>query len=505
MAETDPQTTAHDETIIPVKPGVARVKPAAAARQSDARRPRLLVGAALVVSVLLALAVVFVLPAWVANQQPEVPVVPAPVDVLPEEPQGPVLTAEELAAHRERAEVLLAELLSQQDRLNGLAVAAWGEDVWETYRQRSRAGDDAYLADAFQDAVLAYAGALEIGEQLLGRSMEIVAAAFSAGNAALNAGQAELAREQFELVLGIDADHAAAEAGLERAESLPDVLELVRQGIELERQGDLEEAAQVFREALGRDPFWAPARSALAAVTTRIDNRRFETLMSQGLAAVAQQQFTDAYELFGEALILRPDSAEALDGHVQAEQGRKLEQIALVEARALAFERRELWERAIQLYRDLLATDASLAFAQVGRERSVLRADLDAKLVNLIGNPTLLFNDRVLADAGALLSDARNVEDAGPRLEEQIVDLDRLVVLASTPVTVEFHSDELTNVTLFRFGPLGSFAVIEVGLRPGNYTALGSRNGYRDVRATFTVLPGRELAPVDVRCIEPIG
>ena len=92
-----------------------------------------------------------------------------------------------------------------------------------------------------------------------------------------------------------------------------------------------------------------------------------------------------------------------------------------------------------------------------------------------------------------------------PRLDEQIAALDRLVVLASTPVTVEIHSDELTNVTLFRIGPLGAFAVIEVELRPGNYTALGSRNGYRDVRATFTVLPGRELAPVDVRCVEPIG
>ena len=164
-----------------------------------------------------------------------------------------------------------------------------------------------------------------------------------------------------------------------------------------------------------------------------------------------------------------------------------------------------MWEQAIDLYRDLLATDASLAFAQAGLERSMLRADLDVKLVNLIGRPTLLFDDRVLADAGALLSDARTVEDAGPRLDKQIADLDRLVVLASTKLTVEIHSDELTNVTLFRVGPLGSFAVTAVEIRPGNYTVVGSRNGYRDVRVTFTVLPGRELAPVEVRCVEPIG
>ncbi len=504
MTDKGPQATAHEETIIPVKPGLARVKPAAATRQSASRRPRLLVGSALVVSLLLALAVIFVLPAWVADQQPETPVA-VPVEVLPEEPLGPVLTPEELAEQRERAEELLAELLTQQARLEGLAVAAWGDSAWEEYQQLSDAGDDAYLANAFQDAVPAYARALDIGEQLLGRSAEIIAAALSAGNAALDAGHAGVAREQFELVLGIEVDNARAQAGLERAENLPDVLVLVQQGTELEREGELREAAEAFREALGLDPLWAPARSALAAVNTRIANQRFETLMSQGLSALAQEDFTDAYELFGEARVLRPNSAEAIDGQTQAEQGQKLDQIALVEARALAFERRELWEQAIDLYRDLLATDASLAFAQAGLERSMLRADLDVKLVNLIGRPTLLFDDRVLADAGALLSDARTVEDAGPRLDKQIADLDRLVVLASTKLTVEIHSDELTNVTLFRVGPLGSFAVTAVEIRPGNYTVVGSRNGYRDVRVTFTVLPGRELAPVEVRCVEPIG
>ncbi len=505
VAETDPQATAHEETIIPVRPGLARVKPIVAAERKDSRHSRLLVAAALVASVLLALAVIFVLPAWVAEQQPDEPVVAAPVEVLPEVLQGPVLTAAELATLREQAEELLAALLAQQDRLDGLAVAAWGEDAWEEYQQWSRAGDDAYLANAFQDAVPAYADALQIGERLLGRSAEIIAVALSAGNAAHDAGNARLALEQFQLVVGIEAGNAPAQAGLERAERLPEVLVLVQQGTEFERQGNLEEAAQAFRAALRLDSSWAPARSALSAVTARIQNRRFEIQMSQGLVALAEEEFADAYELFGEALTLRPDSAEALDGQIQAEQGQKLEQIALVEARALAFERRELWERAIQLYRDLLATDATLVFAQAGLARSVLRADLDAKLVNLIGRPTLLFDDRVLADAGTLVADARNVENPGPRLEGQIADLDRLVALASTLVTVELHSDELTNVTLFRVGSLGTFAVTQVQIRPGNYTVVGSRRGYRDIRATFTVLPGRELAPVDVRCIEPIG
>jgi hypothetical protein len=53
-------------------------------------------------------------------------------------------------------------------------------------------------------------------------------------------------------------------------------------------------------------------------------------------------------------------------------------------------------------------------------------------------------------------------------------------------------------------GNLGSFAATTLELRPGTYTAVGSRNGYRDVRETFSIIPGRPLEPIRVQCVEPI-
>jgi len=82
--------------------------------------------------------------------------------------------------------------------------------------------------------------------------------------------------------------------------------------------------------------------------------------------------------------------------------------------------------------------------------------------------------------------------------------LRELVTLASTPIAVQLKSDQLTQVTLYRVGTLGAFAAKEVELRPGTYTVIGSRDGYRDVRRTFTVRPGGNLAPIDVVCVEPI-
>lgn len=507
MANIDSQATAHEDTIIPVNPELTRIAATASAVPRDkGSGPRLLVGVSLFVALLLALVVILVLPDWVANEEPEhsAPVELVAEAALPEEMQAPVLSAEELVALREEAETLLANLLTQQAQLDELAAAGWGEDVWEQYQDRSRAGDDAYLANAFQDAVLNYAEALGLGAQMLERSAEIVVSALRAGNAALDAGNARLALEQFQLVLGIDADNSAAQRGLRRADSLPQVTVLVRQGTEFERQGDLAAAAGAFRNALGLDPDWAPARSALEAVAMRIENQEFDRRMSEGLSALATENYDDAYDLFGEVLLIRPDSVDARDAQTQAQQGQKLDEIALVEARALGFETRELWDTAIQLYRGLLETEESLAFAQTGLERSMLRADLDAKLVNLIDNPTLLFDDRVLTDAGALLDDARQVQDAGDRLTQQIADLDQLIVLASTPLTITFQSDELTSVTIYRVGSFGTFAEKEVELRPGNYRAQGSRNGYRDVLVDFIVRPGRQTASIDVRCAELI-
>ena len=504
MAERDPQSPGHDETIVPVEPGFR--KPAPEFRRPEPGRAlsmpvRLVALGGLVV----AAAVVFMwLPGWVDDQQPQEPVAEEPPPPEPPVEAGPVYTEEELEALREEADGLLAQLLNQQSRLDRRSAAEWGGEDFETYQELGRSGDDAYLADAFRDSVDAYEQALDIGEELLTRSIELIDAALGAAREALEAGNADVAAEQFSLVLQIEPDNAGAQAGLLRAQQLPDVLALVRQGEELEQSGDLEGAVRAYREAVALDGLWAPARSALNALEAAIRDRRFDDLMSRGLNAMAAEEFEDAHELFAQALALRPDSGEALSAQTLADQSLKLEQIALVEARALAFELRERWDDALRLYNDALETDSTLAFAQEGRTRAQYRVDLELKLQNLVDHPDLLFNDNVLRDAQLLASEAGGISPMGPRLGDQVESLDRLLTLASTPLPVQLQSDELTEVTLFRVGRLGQFLVRDLELRPGVYTVVGSRSGYRDVRMTFTVLPGQSLDPIRVECVEPI-
>ncbi len=504
----DEATTAqpgHDEVIQPARVELAG-RAAAPGPQTPGRRgPALAAWIVLALLLVLAMGVVFVLPNWVADREQEQAAEPAgSVESVVAAPPIPALSPEELARLRAEAEALLADLLPQQARLQALSAESWGGEDWTVYDSSAKAGDDAYLAETFQDAVASYARALEVGEALLGRSVNIIGAALEAGTAALDAGNSSVAQQQFSLVLGIEPESEAARIGLERAEQLPDVLALVQRADALSREGSLQEAAALYREALAIDSAWQPAREALGVVEGRIQARRFESLMSEAFTALASEDYEEANERFTAALKLRPGSEDAANGRLQAEQGQRLDQIALVEARAAAFERRELWARAIEQYEMALAEDATLIFAQEGVARAQARADLDSKLSHLLSNPNLLFDDGVLADAELLLSDAQAMAEPGPRLAEQTDELGRLIRLASTPMAIELESDELTEVTVYRVGPLGVFAQTTLELRPGTYTAIGSRDGFRDVRTTFTILPGQSLAPIRVACSEPI-
>lgn len=506
MQPTVPQ---DDETIVPVRPplrsGGAAGSAAPAAGGAQPKMVRAAIVAAITGVSLLAVAVAFYwLPARVEEER-AANVVPAaappPVAV---EPALPALTPEQEAALKAEAERLLAALLTLEDQLTDLNVEAWANEDWERYRQLSDDGDNTFLADDFRAAVADYTAATDLGLSLVARAADAVASSLEAAQSAVVAGNADLARRQFDIVLAIEPDHAAALAGRARAERLPELLARLQQAEEERARGEFDAALASYSAALAIDPHWQAASTGVAEVNRVLRDAEFERVLSAGFTALTSEDFVVARERFEAALALRPSSREAQEGIAQADEGVKLDKIELAEARALAFERRELWDQAIALYRSVLESDPTLVFAQTGLERANARAGLDAKMRNLIDNPNLLLTDTVLADARALIATAAAEEQRGAVLEGQIATLTRLVEVASAPIPVRLTSDQITNVTLYRIGTLGAFDARDVELRPGTYTVIGSRDGYRDVRQTFTVRPGRNLPPISVVCVEPI-
>jgi hypothetical protein len=199
-----------------------------------------------------------------------------------------------------------------------------------------------------------------------------------------------------------------------------------------------------------------------------------------------------------------PQSREPADGLLQVDQGIRLDRIARLELQAQDEERSEAWETAVDTYKSILEIDGDLAFAQDGLSRSQQMAALHAQLDKYISAPDTLSNPGTMARATQLVVDVTRMPEIGPRLGGQRDDLSRLLKRAATPLTVRLVSDNLTEVSIYKVGKLGSFETRELDLRPGTYVVVGSRPGYRDVRLEVRVAPEVDLQPVVVRCEEAI-
>jgi hypothetical protein len=247
---------------------------------------------------------------------------------------------------------------------------------------------------------------------------------------------------------------------------------------------------------------FTPAPSAPAPAPVAEDGLAAE--ITTGLAALDRRDFVAARDAFRRARALDPGSAAAADGLARAEQGLRLAALLDMRAQAAAEEAREAWREALRLYDEALKLEPSVEFALEGRPRAVRRAELDDRLEGYLGRPERLSSSEVHAEATVYLTMAAEIDSAGPRLTAQRDRLEELLAVYSVSVTLTLVSDAETEVLVYGVGRLGAFERRELELRPGVYTLVGSRDGFRDVRRELVIEPGKEPEPVTIRCTEPI-
>lgn len=289
----------------------------------------------------------------------------------------------------------------------------------------------------------------------------------AAGNLALQRGQSALARLAYERAGRLRAGATEVAAGLQAVSRLERVLSLHTEGLQAETAGDRQRAVARFDAALALDPGFSPAREARTRVTAE------------------QRRLVEAAE--AEAARLERLAANERDERV----GRELETS-------------ERWTDAAGLYQVVLGRDPDQAFAQKGLARSRERAALDARLQDYIDRPGRLGTPDVRREATRAMDRARAIQPAVPRLTAQLSKLDELIAGFDVDTRVQITSDNSTRISIPRIGELGMFGSRELLLRPGNYTVIGTRDGYRDVRRELKIEPGQRSAALSVQCTERI-
>ncbi|EAQ98675.1 tetratricopeptide repeat protein [Congregibacter litoralis] len=493
--------------------------PAAASTAPEARPPWLL--PAFGGLAVLALVVIFVLPAWVESRGTNVDPAareaasgstPAAASDRAPSPQEAALAdgnaaspfADARAAKaRAEAQDLLAELLDVQENLKERGAEEWAADAMTGIAEEALAGDELYRERAFDEAITRYQDALTAAlalEQSLPQRFE---AQITSAREAIETFDKDAAATALDLAEKLKPGAPETASLRKRFEVLPSVTEDYTAASDAEATGDLDSAVTRMESAATNDSAHERVASELNRLRAALTEQRFNTAMSEGYAALDEADFETAQGRFERAGKLYPGSSEAAAALQELSSARTAATLQRLQNRSNSLLADEDWNAAIKVFEEALAIDQSLRFAREGLLVARPRAQAEKELTAIVEKPERLVDDAILREAQNAVTRARSLDDRGPRLSAQIEAAQDVLAVASTPLPVTLRSDGLTEVTVYKVARLGLFNQEQLKLRPGQYTAVGSRRGYRDARVVFTVAPGN-LSEVYVACTEAI-
>jgi eukaryotic-like serine/threonine-protein kinase len=401
---------------------------------------------------------------------------------------------------------LESSYLAKLADLEARAAGVWGGEAFaggKSLGQLARDAADDKEWELALDRITVATRRLERVEELAASVQTTLSA--EAGKA-LDQGQLELARQNFELLRQIDPTNNTAAEGLERVSALMAVLPVLADAESALLGGDALRAVTLYEQVLRADDRNRTATQGLQQATLALGNDRYGQAIGQALAELRSGDFSAADATLARAADLRPGAPEIAAVRAQLTAGRERRALDGERDAILALERAERWSEALTRYEQILARDPGLVFARTGRERVGPRARAEQRLNALIGEPARLSAPEVRQEAQRLLSETAAWVESGmaPVLTRQREALQGELLRYAVRIRAVIQSDGLTEVRIQRVGELGAFERKELQLQPGRYVAIGTRAGFRDVRREFALVPGESPPIIDVRCTEAI-
>lgn len=404
---------------------------------------------------------------------------------------------------REQASAALARFVELELRLRDeLNLDQWGQEGYDEARNLAQAGDEAFVAERFDESIDSYRQAADALAALLDAGHAQFDQALAEAVAAIDARRLEEARAQLDQAKQIRPEHPKLAQAEARAARLPELLNRFRQARNHELAGRWADAVQAYEGIRALDAATAGLAEAVAEARRNERAQRLRGHLSSGFAALERREFSAATRAFEQALAMAPNNASALGGLQQIAEQSVLVKINRLKQEATALAAAEQWREAAHAYRAIMALDANVQFARAGLQQADAQRQTLEALNDLMANADQLSAEVRYQDALKTLAEAKQLTPRGALLTAAIDQADALLRHYGKPVPVLLRSDNATEVLLSNIGPLGRFSEKRLHLRPGAYTLVGSRDGCRDVRTQITVAEG--MAPIDIQCREAL-
>ena len=421
-----------------------------------------------------------------------------PLSVAPStKPQGDTAALARLKAKR-------ADFDKRTAALEARGAAAWDPSDFAAAQMQAAESSGAAAAGGIPIALQHLDQAEQLLSGVAAKAPTALAQELRAGDTALAAGHQVVASQAYALARRIDPNSRRAIEGARRAHLLNGVLPLLDDAQKAESARNYSRAAQDFSQALALDPNNADAKQGLARANAAFGGDNYARSVGAGFAALGAGRLPEAQQDFQQALSYRPQGKEATEGLQRVGLAMQASGMAALRQQAEALEGQEHWSEALTVYDRALRLDPSLEFARRGRARAEARLELGNSLEQVLAHPDRLTYPAVREEAVNLLQQAREQTAAGPVLQTQIEKLEELLPQLNRPVVLNMISDNATQVSIPSIGVFGTFGRREIRLKPGTYTVIGTRDGYRAVHQEFTVEPGQQNVTISVSCSEPI-
>lgn len=404
--------------------------------------------------------------------------------------------------HETRTREILAKLLALHSQLVSDNIQVWGQDSYRMIVDLIGKGDEHLQNSEFINAEEKYMRAYEKLQQLAADKSGILVSAVQAGMAALEQGNSVGAKNHFSTALAIDTGNQKATDGLQRAQNLEAVLTFLAQGEEYEKQGKLKIALQEYRKGYNLDKKFPPVVKAYERLEERVKEQELKEHLSQFYSDLEGSNLQRAEASLKKALRLAPADPAAISAKQKLESAREEQAVLRMRQQAENQMSNEEWKKAFASYQQVLKIAPQAAFALQGVEVARRNSELVEQIDTLLNNKERFQDEKVLQNGLATLEYARQLEGLGPRTTARVNDLDEALIKASQPVSLILQSDNLTEVTMYHVGRLGRFYQRELILKPGKYTIVGERAGYRVKRAIIELTPERPEVEYTIKCEE---
>ncbi|MAZ24370.1 MAG: hypothetical protein CMK41_01150 [Porticoccaceae bacterium] len=417
-------------------------------------------------------------------------------------------TIAEKTRYRKSAQLILEELIEVRDILESQSVDKWGDSEFKSALKNVSEGDELYRTGDYLESIEKYKNALDQLISLKSRGKEIVQQAISESNKDIEKLDSELlipkVRSSVNLASLIEPDNEDIKLLKTRIENLPELFNQIMQSRQLIGSGNFYDAKNILTEASLIDPNRLQTKLRLNELQRLIKEENFTRFMSEGFNALNKNEFSLAREVFNEALITYPNRSDVREALVQLETRQTSFQISTKIAIAESEEKKENWQKALEIYESVLLQDSTLTDIQAKLINIRIRAQLDKNIQNFIYNPLTLSSESNYQSAKSLLLNAKRINNQGVKLKNQILKLSNIIEDSRKLFNINLLSDQKTEITIFKIGTIGLVEKYTMSLVPGKYIAQGRRSGFRDKRVEFVIEPSQTVKNITVICSEKI-